>query len=199
MSQKEEKLTQILDAAAEEFLTKGFEAASMHNIALEAEVSKRTLYKYYPTKDDLYGALIDEILNRFDGLYTLDYSDEISIKEQIQKIVETKMELLLTDSFIKISKIVMSELIKGKMPTDEQAKRLNQLESAFLNWIDRAQVDKKITREYEAKDIATQFHAILKGQIYWPVLTGMCDPKSINQEKVKKSTVDFFINTFCTK
>lgn len=43
----------ISDAALQMFLTNGFDAVSVMDIAAAAEVSKRTLFKYFPAKEDL--------------------------------------------------------------------------------------------------------------------------------------------------
>ena len=55
MTTREEKKAQvkarIYEAAIDLFCEQGYEATSLINIAEEAQVSTRTLYKYYPTKD----------------------------------------------------------------------------------------------------------------------------------------------------
>ncbi|MBD0354642.1 MAG: helix-turn-helix transcriptional regulator, partial [Rubrobacteraceae bacterium] len=48
------KRDQILDGARRVFLRDGFAGASTDDIAAEAGVSKRTLYAYYPSKEDLF-------------------------------------------------------------------------------------------------------------------------------------------------
>ncbi|WP_280394470.1 TetR/AcrR family transcriptional regulator [Nocardia brasiliensis] len=50
---KQRTHTAISDAALRMFLTHGFDAVSIMDIAAAAEVSKRTLFKYFPTKEDL--------------------------------------------------------------------------------------------------------------------------------------------------
>ena len=47
------KYQQILDAAAELFAERGFEGASIQDIAQKAGVGKGTVYLYFKTKDDL--------------------------------------------------------------------------------------------------------------------------------------------------
>ncbi len=197
MGQKEIKTSQIIEAATREFLSKGLEAASMQNIADQAMVSKRTLYKYYPTKEDLYNALIDEVLSCVDVLYQKPYSSELSIHEQIERIVRAKVELTLTDSFINISKIVFGELLKNRKLTEVQMKRFYQSEQVFIEWIAKAQQDKKVTRDYEASDIATHFHSVLKGQIYWPLLLGLKKREELNLERICTQVVTQFIKQFC--
>ena len=44
----------ILQAAAVQFRAHGFEASSMDKIAAIAGVSKRTVYNYFPSKDELF-------------------------------------------------------------------------------------------------------------------------------------------------
>lgn len=48
------KQGQILSGARRVFLREGFAAASTDVIAREAGVSKRTLYSYYPSKEELF-------------------------------------------------------------------------------------------------------------------------------------------------
>ena len=56
----DEKTEAIVDAARKTFLTRGFDAASMDQIALTAGVSKRTVYNGFRSKEELFGAAIAE-------------------------------------------------------------------------------------------------------------------------------------------
>ena len=56
---KEERREIILKAALDEFFEKGFAAALTDNIAARAGLSKGTVYLYFPSKQDLFHALID--------------------------------------------------------------------------------------------------------------------------------------------
>lgn len=51
---------QLLDAALEVFVTQGYHAAAMDEIAERAGVSKPVLYQHFPGKLELYLALLDE-------------------------------------------------------------------------------------------------------------------------------------------
>jgi AcrR family transcriptional regulator len=51
--QKERLRQAIQDAATRLFLAEGFDAVGVADIAAAAEVSKRTLFKYFPSKEDL--------------------------------------------------------------------------------------------------------------------------------------------------
>ena len=55
---------QLLDAATEVFVARGYHAAAMDEIAERAGVSKPVLYQHFPGKQDLYLALLDESVSR---------------------------------------------------------------------------------------------------------------------------------------
>lgn len=62
------KREQIAGAARKLFLDQGFAGTSMDAVTAEAGVSKQTLYKYFPTKIDLLGAVLTDELTAMEGL-----------------------------------------------------------------------------------------------------------------------------------
>ncbi|EIM26505.1 TetR/AcrR family transcriptional regulator [Microvirga lotononidis] len=61
------KKRQILDGARQIFLQNGYADASMEEIAVQAGVSKGTLYNHFRNKDDLFKSLIDVEASRVAG------------------------------------------------------------------------------------------------------------------------------------
>jgi AcrR family transcriptional regulator len=61
----EAKREAIIEAAAEVFLEAGFEGASMSQIAARVGGSKRTLYGYFPSKEELFVAVAHSVAERF--------------------------------------------------------------------------------------------------------------------------------------
>lgn len=59
--QKALRPIQILDAAFDEFVANGFSAARVEDIADRIGVTKGTIYVYFPTKEDLFAAMIRHI------------------------------------------------------------------------------------------------------------------------------------------
>ena len=55
------KRAAIITAAIAEFRARGFEATSMDRIASAASVSKRTVYNHFPSKDDLFEQILQEL------------------------------------------------------------------------------------------------------------------------------------------
>ena len=56
---RDERRAQLLAAAQEAFVAKGYHSASMDEIARMARVSKPVLYQHFPSKRDLFIELLD--------------------------------------------------------------------------------------------------------------------------------------------
>lgn len=70
------KRRQIIEGARAVFLTRGFDAASMGEIAREAGVSKGTLYVYFDSKESLFEAIItEECRYQAEQVFVLDPDD----------------------------------------------------------------------------------------------------------------------------
>src|SRR5438132_5426547 len=70
------KRRQILDGARAVFLTQGFDAASMGEIARNAGVSKGTLYVYFDSKEHLFEAIAHEECGaQAETVFSLDPAD----------------------------------------------------------------------------------------------------------------------------
>ena len=54
----------ILQAAISEFRAHGFAGTSMDRVAAVAEVSKRTVYNHFPSKDELFAAILTQLWQR---------------------------------------------------------------------------------------------------------------------------------------
>jgi len=56
-----DRMKRLLTAATKQFLEYGFERASMDTIAKASDVSKMTIYNYFPSKEALFEAVVGEI------------------------------------------------------------------------------------------------------------------------------------------
>ena len=95
------KRDQILSGARRVFLRDGFAAASIDAIAAEARVSKRTLYVYYPSKEELFADVMRKQTIENPQTRALETIEEMSpgsgeelrrdLLELAEKIVTTMM------------------------------------------------------------------------------------------------------------
>jgi len=76
--EQQQKVDDVLKAAKKVFFKKGFLKTTMDEIAYEAAVSKPTIYKFFPTKEDLYFSLIVPVIKEI-----LQDMEEINIQLQL--------------------------------------------------------------------------------------------------------------------
>jgi AcrR family transcriptional regulator len=70
------KRRQIVEGAHAVFLARGFDAASMNDIARTAGVSKGTLYVYFKDKEELFEAIVEQECDlQAEGIFDLDPHD----------------------------------------------------------------------------------------------------------------------------
>lgn len=85
------KREQIVTTAFELFKENGFYATGVDQIMRTAEVSKRTLYKYFPSKNDLIVAVLE--------YYRKSYRDKVNdLLEQGQKTSKEKILAIFDDA-----------------------------------------------------------------------------------------------------
>ena len=68
--------TSILEAAKKVFLAKGLIAATIDDIAAEAELGKGTLYRHYRSKEDIMLAINEQATRELQALYTQEAAGE---------------------------------------------------------------------------------------------------------------------------
>lgn len=69
MEEENRTLLLILQAAREEFLAKGFQGASLRRIVKKAGVTTGAFYRYYPTKEALFEALVKPAADAIQGYF----------------------------------------------------------------------------------------------------------------------------------
>lgn len=101
------KRQQILDGARRVFLSAGFAAASMGEIAREAKVSKGTLYVYFDSKEALFAALIEET-TRETAERLLDLDPTMTDVRQFLTLLATRlMEKFCSPTHVSMVRMVM--------------------------------------------------------------------------------------------
>ena len=84
MGEENGTLERILQAAETEFLEKGFQCASLRNIVKTAGVTTGAFYRYYPTKEALFEALVKSHADAVMGFFEegLNAIRELPAEEQ---------------------------------------------------------------------------------------------------------------------
>ncbi|NTJ61832.1 TetR/AcrR family transcriptional regulator [Agrobacterium rhizogenes] len=95
--QKARRPVQILDAAFEEFVERGYVATRVEDIAGRIGVTKGTVYVYFETKEQLFEAMIRHISTPLEDLLISGNELKGTATERLQKNIELIYDLIVND------------------------------------------------------------------------------------------------------
>jgi len=111
----------MLDVARRLFLEHGFHQTTTRAIAREAEVSDALLYRYFPSKRDLFDAVLDEGLSHLEPYvrYGAPALAGLRLRETLEAAAYTTMEIIRRDREVFQLIIAESRLLEGdrRVPT----------------------------------------------------------------------------------
>ena len=95
--QKARRPVQILDAAFEEFVERGYVATRVEDIAERIGVTKGTVYVYFETKEQLFEAMIRHISGPLENLLVSANDLKGTATERLQGTIELIYDLIIND------------------------------------------------------------------------------------------------------
>lgn len=94
---RDERRAQLLAAAQEVFVANGYHGAAMDEIAETAHVSKPVLYQHFPSKRELYLALLDSHLSALTGLMMGALNSTSDNDERVQAVMRAYYRFIDSD------------------------------------------------------------------------------------------------------
>ncbi|WP_195819063.1 TetR/AcrR family transcriptional regulator [Roseobacter sp. MH60115] len=185
------KRGQIIEAAVQEFQDKGFAAASMDTISARAGVSKRTLYKYFESKHNLFQSIVATLSERITDTLDIRYDSSRDIRTQLTDLAWAEGRLLSSPAVMAMSRMIISETLRSPVLAAEVQGKIDK-KSAFVAML-RAAHDDGALDVADADTAADEFIALIKAKAFWPVVLGEEMLTNAQMEAVVKSSVDMMI------
>lgn len=183
----------IVQAAIAEFRDNGFEVTSMDRIAARAEVSKRTVYNHFPSKEELFSEMLQRLWSIAATQADATYKPGVPLRDQLRELFDAKMATLGDSNFIDLARVAIGATIHSPERAQTWVSRLNQREETFTVWVRGAQQDGRL-KAVEPGFAASQIHALLKAFAFWPQVT-LNEPLLApdKQREVVESALDLFL------
>ncbi|UCD84486.1 MAG: TetR/AcrR family transcriptional regulator [Deltaproteobacteria bacterium] len=104
---------EIQEAAQRVFSIRGFHNSTVNDIALEAEFGVGTIYKHFPSKEDLYFSLVENKIDDL-GLFIRDKIEaQAAPADKIKALINAQLQYFQeNEDFFKIYILEISELEK---------------------------------------------------------------------------------------
>ncbi|GAB2857496.1 TetR/AcrR family transcriptional regulator [Pseudoduganella ginsengisoli] len=183
----------IVDAALAEFRASGFDATSMDKIALAAGVSKRTVYNHFPSKDDLFNHILQELWDSAAALQAVRYQPNVNLRTQLIELLSQKMALMQDPYFLDLARVAIAEGILRPERAREMVEKLSDKEGGMVAWMRSAVEDGKL----KPLDPVFASHLVqgqLKAFAFWPQVTMGQEPlDAASQQALVATTTDMFL------
>lgn len=105
----EQMAERIVDTAKELFFTQGFDRTSVEQIAATAHIAKRTIYSRFPSKAEIFEAVVKSHIDRHFTLFGDLDVDGLKLRDKLGKIAEALLDHYLLTDALDIDRAIASE------------------------------------------------------------------------------------------
>lgn len=193
----DDKRAQIVRSAAELFFENGYARTSMAAVATRAGGSKATLYNYFPSKDALFGAVIEASAPVFDWL-----DDVLGVPDQTATQVLMEVGRAFYRSFARREALALFRVVLAEGPHFPEIREIFWKDFAeatfatFSDYLVKAAARGEI--HVSNPQVATrQFFALVRGDLHLRMVAGVVEsPSQAEIETFLQENIGLFIEQF---
>ncbi|MFV0279116.1 MAG: TetR/AcrR family transcriptional regulator [Parahaliea sp.] len=189
------KRADVIRAAVNEFQASGYLETSMDRIAEAANVSKRTVYNHFASKEALFDAIVETLVARCGNLQFPEPSSSEPLAQQLQNIGRGYAEMMTSDDFIKLSRVVLSRFIQSPQGVGS-AITGREPQQPIQQWMESAQA-RGLLPAFDTRQATTEFAGLITATEFWPTLfQDSAMPDAQGREQYLASIVAMFLKHY---
>ncbi len=189
----DERRVQVLREASRLFGSHGFNGTTTRDIAAAVGITEAALYRYYPSKEAMYAAILDERAASSDLLESV----EPLARAGDDRAVFTGIALTLLRSVEadpSILRLILYSALEGhELSLPFQEKRILRLREFLTTYIERRARDGAF-RAIDPFLTARAFMSMLVGQLIGRHVFGQREPSAQSPEQVAETFVSIFLD-----
>lgn len=190
------KQVDILLAASREFEELGFAGTGMERIAESAKVSKRTLYKHYGSKEDVFSAIINYLRQSVRLEKCSVYDPGQPVEQQLRAVIETMLAHLNRDEHVRLARIVISEVVRQPELAEILSRTVDFSGTAPFRWVQAAMQDGQL-RDGDPEKALVYLAGLVKSLALWPRLIFCAAPMTEDEIRdVAAECAAFFLGYY---
>ena len=184
--EKQSKEQQILAAAEQEFLTRGYDGARTTSIAQAAGVTHAMLHYYYRTKEQLFERIVDEKFETMShSMFAIMGDPSLPIVERIKGGIEAHFDFVAQNPLL--PRFVINEIISRPERYDVLYKRVGAIIDNVYRGL-QSEINRSAERgEIERVDIKMLFISIMSLNIFtflaYPFMEPLMGELMVNSER----------------
>ncbi|GGM42730.1 hypothetical protein GCM10011351_30840 [Paraliobacillus quinghaiensis] len=178
-----DKTEQIIKAALDVFIKKGFQVATTQEIAKEAEVAEITLYRKFSTKQNLFITAVKTVIEKQFNSHVKKLAKAENTEEFLSGIIYNRLEVLSKNA--SLVKMLLSESLMGNLAEEINLSTL--IFSSLKNGLD-IHFD-MLNKNVDTAFIARQLGGIFLSFIILPIEQPFHELDESGKEEVVKKYV----------
>nr|WP_254440749.1 TetR/AcrR family transcriptional regulator [Ruegeria sp. HKCCA6837] len=163
----EKKRKDIIDAAIDEFKEQGFLGANTTSIAKKANVSSRTLYNHFESKEALFDAISEIMLEQNRSMEPVAYDPDRDFAEQLKDALWHYVSVITEETAIGLNRMVLSELIRD-LDRSRQFFTVTESHDYPMTGLISGAMDAGMIRKADPVFATNQLLALVKNFYFWP-------------------------------
>jgi AcrR family transcriptional regulator len=168
----------LLDAAAETFARRGFEATTMDEIAERVGLTKGALYYRYKSKEDLFIALLDERCRAYIRELDEAFADGASRDAGWSAMAERFLAVVQDEHWPRLFFEFVSYASRSPRAKRELVKRIRALRAALAGVVERQSYEAGVELPISAELVALGISALCNGL----AVERLADPNAVPDE-----------------
>jgi len=195
-TRSELKREAIIDGAMRAFQQYGVNDTSMDKIAETAQVSKRTVYNHFPSKEILVTHIVTEIWRQNMVDYHVPFDASSPLREQLLELVFNELKMMTNSEILELIRVAIGYCLFSPDSFIEQVNKLFDHETAIQRWLRQASEHGAL--QIDDLDMAyEQLISLLKGQAFWPqILKQKPVMEAESLTKLANTSVDMFLGFY---
>lgn len=193
------KMQQVVETATRQFLQQGYERTSMESVAQESEVSKMTIYNYFPNKEALFEACVTSHTEQVFSASVSSDVDPTQPEQALTLIAKRFLALIRSEDVLRLFRTIYG--MANHHPETcacvyhAGPAHIHQTVSQYLEKANAAG-SLKIENSVRAAD---QFLALFLGRDHITATLGMGIPNKADDEQTIKENLAFFLTYYRAK
>lgn len=197
-TRSELKRESILCGAMQCFQQGGVDNTSMDKIAEVAQVSKRTVYNHFSSKEELVAEILGGLIQSSFSNSDVQYYPEQELHSQLVELIDSQIKVTVTKEFIDLVRVAFDHFMNNPDYMQEHFEKYMPKELPVQKWLKKAMKDGKI-KPVDLEFATNLLMDMIKGQAFWAQLLQIEPPLTeAKRRHLIEESVAMFLNYYQT-
>lgn len=189
------KRREIVTTAWEVFRAKGFEGASMSDVADRLGASKATLYRYYRSKEELFAAALEDALQEQSDDAYQRINREGDLRKRLLEFADIYLKFRLTPEMIGVHRVMIASAERSDLSAVLRAEFIDPNWRRFSSVIEREMAAGHL-RKADPYLASIHFRGLVEADVLERRLTGERFVTSAQIETAVQQGVEAFLRAY---